>query len=118
MYDKYLSIDDSIPILSPPVLMHSGLLGVAFCPSVCLSVWDWTKIPESSMANPTVSNPTKNSLRTNSVGLTTSDCMLIKVYDTGRWAHFNVKLYFYDIGYMQFDYNYLLSVIFDSVAGI
>ncbi len=24
--------------LSPPVLMHGGLLGVAFCPSVCLSV--------------------------------------------------------------------------------
>ncbi len=25
--------------LSPPVLKHGGLLGVAFC----LSVWDWTK---------------------------------------------------------------------------
>ncbi len=24
--------------LSPPVLMHGGLLGAAFCPSVCLSV--------------------------------------------------------------------------------
>ncbi len=26
-----------VPFFSPPVLMHGGLLGVAFCPSVCLS---------------------------------------------------------------------------------
>ena len=30
--------------LSPPVLMHGGLLGVAFCLSVCLSGCHYTKI--------------------------------------------------------------------------
>ncbi len=37
-----------IVLLSTPVLMHGGLICIAFCPSVCLSVClsvcDWTKI--------------------------------------------------------------------------
>ncbi len=38
-----------MPFLSPPVLMHGGLLGVAFCPSVCLPVRDWTKIHQKKI---------------------------------------------------------------------
>ncbi len=35
------------PFLSPPVLMHGGLLGVAFCPSVCLSFRPWLVLEKS-----------------------------------------------------------------------
>ncbi len=38
----YHNIDVSI-IFSPPVLMHGGLLGIAFCLSVCLSICHYSK---------------------------------------------------------------------------
>ncbi len=37
------SFNPVIQFLSTPVLMHVGLLCIAFCPSVCLSVCHFTK---------------------------------------------------------------------------
>ncbi len=35
MIGEFTSIMTQVQCLSPPVLMHGGLLGVAFCQSVC-----------------------------------------------------------------------------------
>ncbi len=68
--------------MSPPVRMHGGLICIAFCMYVCLSVTRHKFIYHQTVA-PRV------------MKFDLSSIMSLMVSSKGRWAHFNVKLHFF-----------------------
>ncbi len=82
-----------VEFLSPPVLMHGGLLCVAFRLSVCLSVrlsvclWLYQKSLDNNSLE-------KNSLEKKSWVKVKGHMIQgqVRVPNKGRWAHDNVKL--------------------------